>query len=79
MSAAAFDPWHLVSMTTSAFAAVIAWAARDHVKRDDVRFIDMGAQVAALNAKIDTAITQTASNHSEILHLLLDRLPPKAA
>ena len=70
---AAFDPWHAFTFTTSALAAVVAWSARDHVKRDDHRFHEVSQSINALGTKLDNAITQTSKNHEEILHILLEK------
>jgi hypothetical protein len=56
-----------------AFATVVSWVYRDHVKRDDSRFDALKADYDKLDAKLDAQNVTIASNHSEILNLLLHR------
>ncbi len=63
------NAWHVVNFVTSGLAAVIAWVARDHIKRDDERFDRAADSMEKLNNQLDRAIKQTA----EILQILLKK------
>lgn len=72
-----FNPWHVVHVAYGAVLAVASWIAKDHFKRDDSRFHMLTSEISTVNKKLDDAIKQTSDNHSEVLKLLLDRLPAK--
>lgn len=49
----------------AAFAAVVSWVYREHVKQDDKRYDTVGE-------KLDKLADKMADNHAEILSRLLD-------
>ena len=57
----------------AALATVVTWVFREHVKQDEKRFDKFGDAYVALTEKLDTAISEQAKNHAEILKLLLER------
>lgn len=69
----AFDPTdYLPHGMVAALATVATWVFRDHVKQDERRFGSLSKSIDGLSTKLDTAIATQASNHAEILKLLLD-------
>lgn len=60
----------------TAFGAVVAFVARDHFKRDDVRFAEIKVDYASISTKLDAQNKTVASNHEEILRIL-GGLPPR--
>lgn len=55
----------------TALGAVVAYVFKKHDERDDARFDKVGAALAALNDKLDTARDKQAENHAEILGLFI--------
>jgi hypothetical protein len=56
----------------AAFAAVVTYVFRDHVKQDDSRFSEMKTGLADIATR-QTVISDTmAANHAELLRVMLE-------
>jgi hypothetical protein len=56
-----------------ALGTIAGWVYRDHAHRDDARFAEVATSLDKVSSKIDEAFKTQASNHSEILKILLER------
>jgi hypothetical protein len=56
----------------AAFAGVVTYVFRDHVKQDDARFAEMKSGFADIIARQTTLSDKIAENHAEILKTLLE-------
>ena len=54
-------------------AGVVTWVARDHMKRDDIRFDGIKADIGTVTGRLTEVADTMASNHAEILRLLIDQ------
>jgi hypothetical protein len=67
-----FDPTDYVPHgMVAVVATVAAWVFRDHAKRDDARFTYFNQSVEDVKDKLDKAVATAATNHAEILKILL--------
>lgn len=57
----------------AALGTVVAYVFRDHVKQDERRFDKFTDAYLDLGKKLDETISQQASNHAEILKILLEQ------
>lgn len=55
----------------TAFAAVVSWVYREHVKQDDGRFKRVGEKFEGIDEKLERISTKMSDNHAEILRLLI--------
>lgn len=69
-----FDPTDYIPHgMVAVLASVAGWVFTNHTKQDERRFDKFGDAYLKLGEKLDEAISKQASNHTEILKILLEQ------
>ncbi len=56
----------------AAFAGVVTYVFRDHVKRDDDRFEQLNATLSSISTRQLDMTDTMAANHAELLRVMLE-------
>lgn len=57
----------------TAFAGLMAFVGRDHMKRDDARFKEVKEDYVRISEQLDEQNRQAAANHAAVLTLLIKK------
>jgi hypothetical protein len=57
----------------AALGTIVAYVFREHTKQDERRFDKFADAYLKMGEKLDEAVAKQASNHAEILKILLDQ------
>jgi hypothetical protein len=56
----------------AAFAGIVTYVFRDHVKQDDARFLDIKDGFKEMTARQVEMTDKMAANHAELLRVMLE-------